>query len=113
MKNRDISTAVALYPNLTEDGAWGGEMDVVIEYSNMDGLDVEVVDQLEMFTGMVAACVDLMGQDPQLMLRVQDHYLSKVEKMEADEEAAKHEAILKSKGKVVQLRPNTKTFGNA
>jgi len=113
MKDNELSNAVALYPQMNEDGTWNGVMSVVIETMDMSHLPEETAMQLEMFTGMVAACVDLMSNDPKIMLAAQEHYLSRLE--EEDELAAEKEkaAINNSRGKVVELRPNTKTFGNA
>lgn len=113
MKQKDISMAVALYPHLNDDMSWDGTMTVMLEEANMDKLDAYTAQQVEMFAGMTAACVELMQTDNELLLRAQQLYLDRLDAETKAEEEQVKEAIKNSKGKVVSLNANTKTMGNA
>jgi hypothetical protein len=109
----DASVAVAMFPKLDDEGQWDGTLSIVLEEAGLDDLDEDSQDSIRIFAGMVATTVEMMNEDPEMMMKVHREYFSKVKEFATAQEQDKIKRYANTGDNVFQLFPNTKTEGSA
>lgn len=100
-----------------EDGKWTGEVVAFVEEDYHDDLSEDELAQIRSVVGMMASTLQLMEHDPDFLDYVREYFITNFTDMIArfvgEEEERAPSFTRSDDGKVITLKFDTKTYGNA
>lgn len=114
-KSEHSNFGVGVEP-IFEDGKWTGEIVAFVEEDFKDDLSEDELIQIRSVVGMMASTLQLMEHDPEFLEYVRDHFINNFQEMIANilnEEQEQPSFTRSEDGKVITLKFDSKTYGNA